>query len=99
MPGVMTLRMAREYQRQAEGGDLYGELSRGFEAVRSVRYAPRPSTKREAVAQFVDIAYAFAASVLSTPADYPAHVVDYATGLLNESLDYVTAEMRGSKNV
>ena len=91
MPGVMTLRAFRTYQRMAEGGALYRELSAGFEAPR------HPVTKREAVARFTDVVHAFASAVLAAPADYTAHAVNYATGLLNEAVDYVKAEQAATQ--
>lgn len=100
MPGALTVRQACEFQAQAAGGELYRTLCAAWDAAaRRPQISALPTTKREAVAQFVEIAYAFAAAVLSAPADYPAHVVDYATGLLHESLDYVAAETRGNANV
>lgn len=90
------LRQVRD--AQASEGQLYRQLCDGFEASRrAAKYAPQPTTKREAVAQFVDIAYACAATVLQTPADYPAHVVNFALGLLYEATDYVNADMRAAQ--
>lgn len=51
------------------------------------------------MAQFVDAACALAATILQSPADFPAHAINYAIGLLDESFAYVKAEqaaMRGT---
>jgi hypothetical protein len=61
------------------------------------QFAHRVTSKREAVARFTDVAYAFAATVLACPADYPAHALDFAVGLLNETVDYTRAEMKGRR--
>ena len=100
MQGVLTLRIARECQRQAEGGAIYRELSAGFEAARlRAKRAPQAATKREAVARFTDVVYAFASAVLAAPHEYSAHAVDYATGLLNEAVDYVKAEQAATQGI
>lgn len=51
--------------------------------------------KREAVSKMVDVITAFAATILQSPADYPAHMINYAHGLINESTDYVNKERGG----
>lgn len=96
------LRQVRE--AQASEGQLYRELTDKFDAARrkprqlATQWVPQPVTKHEAIAQFVDAAYALAAAILQSPADFPAHAVDFAIGLLNEAMTYVRAEFaaRGS---
>lgn len=89
------LRQVRD--AQANEGRLYNELSAGFGASRLATSDARPTTKREAVAQFVDAAYALAASILQSPADFPAYAINYAIGLLDESFAYVKAEQAAMK--
>ncbi|MDX2277918.1 MAG: hypothetical protein NW206_20910 [Hyphomonadaceae bacterium] len=97
MPGVLAAQAFRSYQQMAKGGELYRELSAGFESSR--RAAQHTPTRRETIAQFVDVAYALAATILQAPADYPAHAVDFAIGLLNEAMTYVQAEMTATQEI
>ncbi|HMM87986.1 hypothetical protein [Bradyrhizobium sp.] len=83
------LRQAR--QAQANEGAFYRELCAKFN---TARRPLTPCVQRKAVAQFVDNAYALAASILQTPAEHPAHLVDFAIGLLNEAMTHVKAETR-----
>lgn len=97
------LKIAKDAERK--NADHHAALSRHFATPnrnhQSAREAMRTlniqhAMKREAVAKMVDIIYAFAAAVLQSPADYPAHMIDYAHGLIAESTDYVNKE-RGTQ--
>ena len=83
------LEIAKEAERKE--GEHYAALSKGFPASTGNHQV---EVKSGAVSQFVNATAAFAAAVLSGPADYPAHLVDYATGLLHETTDFVNAERR-----
>lgn len=87
MHGVLTARTAREYERQANDGQLYAALGAAFESQR----------KREAIAQFVDRAHHLASTILHNPQHYSAHAVDMAFGLIDELTRYVQIEMKGHR--
>ncbi|WP_291843093.1 hypothetical protein [Bradyrhizobium sp.] len=94
------LRQVRD--AQANEGALYRQLCAGWDRAAERQSQPVTArrvqaTKREAVARFTDIVYAFASAVLAAPHDYTAHAVNYATGLLNEAVDYVKAEQAATK--
>lgn len=54
--------------------------------------APAASNRHHAVLQFVAAAHEFSSTVLRSPHDFPAHVVDFATGLLSEAAAFVVAD-------
>jgi hypothetical protein len=94
------LEIAKEAERKEAGH--HAALSRHFTASTgngqveqsgSAREAMmQHAKKREAVTKMVDIISAFAAAILQSPADYPAHMIDYAHGLIAESTDYANKE-------
>ena len=55
-------------------------------------FAPAAPSPRLVVLSFVGAAHQFARAVLSAQSDYPAHVVDFATGLLSEAAAFVIAD-------
>lgn len=83
------LRQVRE--AQASEGQLYRELADKFHAAQR-----KAASSREAVAITVDHIYAFACSILASPANHSARALDLATGLVNELTTYTTAELAKS---
>lgn len=58
--------------------------------------AAKRKPRDRAVLNLPDLIYTAASAVLATPADHPAHAVDYATGLLNETVDFMNANRRAA---
>jgi hypothetical protein len=83
------LRQALEYE--AREGRVYAELMAAI--------APAAPSQHHAVSQFVATTHEFACVVLRSQADYPAHVVDFATGILSEALAFVQAERSRANNL
>jgi hypothetical protein len=81
--GRALMAAAREHEEQA--GRVYDELMAAI--------APAVPSKRQAVSQFVAASHGFASVVLRSPHDYQSHVVDFATGILNEALAFAQADM------
>jgi hypothetical protein len=85
-PGMQHARdmLALALEHDAQAGRLYAELSAAI--------APAVSNRRHAVLQFVAAAHQFSCAVLRSQHDCPAHVVDFATGLLSEAAAFVVAD-------
>jgi hypothetical protein len=85
-PGMQHARdmLALALEHEKQEGRLYAELSAAI--------APAAPNARHAVLQFVAAAHEFACVVLRSQHDFPAHVVDFATGILSESVALVVAD-------
>jgi hypothetical protein len=55
---------------------------------------PPVFSSQQAVLTFVAATLAFASMILRSPHDYPAHAIDFATGLLNEAAAFIQADLK-----